>query len=777
MTETSAEHPNYTQCVDQVLEAERRRLGQDHFPRFGIALSGGGIRSASFALGVLQALVRRNILRDVDYLSTVSGGGYIGSSLVWWIKKHLPPLGPTTAEIGPKAGTISSNFPFGAHGSGTNNTLQNAILDYIRFHSSYLVPTRSLDLLSLFAVLIRNAFMSILIHLGVLVTLMFIVCSVLLVFSTLLGHITSSATESLDPIRTFIPSVSLNSFNTDHPVDYVLFTIFVSALSFSVLVFVVLSIAYSIGTLSYQLRQNRLKDRQSERKLGLKRYSARTTFQRIFGWNLKISLVLLLLASLPLTRTVENQFTLATGTATVALLCIFAPFSPDLFNARRLIDKMRRTFGAFLFLYLVAVIAYSITHQLLKTPFMIWESIGSLSVLGGGRFDGGSVPDADLMFWIYSGTIMVFLPILLGLGFFVNINYLGIHRLYRDRLMELFLPDSNSVLKKKWGLARNANATIIEEVCTKDDPRPYHLINANIVLVDSPTTKFRERGGDNFVISPLYCGSDATGWRRSDTYMKKSDPGLTLATAMAISGAAASPYAGAGGVGWTNNRAVSLVMSILNLRLGYWAPHPDPQNQWREIPNFIWPGIAFTFLGRWLHEKADVIDLTDGGHFENLGLYELIRRQLEIVVVCDGSADPDNEWGGLALAIERARVDFRATINFLDEDYGLDQMLPSRSGDGPLSPRFRLARRGFAVARIEYQSGKSGKLVYIRPTLVAGLSPEVVSYGLGHTLFPHERTSDQFFDERQFEAYRELGVHLGESAAPSIKEGNSNCGK
>ena len=51
----------------------------------GLALSGGGIRSATFSLGVLQALARHDILKFIDYISTVSGGGHIGAGLTWWL--------------------------------------------------------------------------------------------------------------------------------------------------------------------------------------------------------------------------------------------------------------------------------------------------------------------------------------------------------------------------------------------------------------------------------------------------------------------------------------------------------------------------------------------------------------------------------------------------------------------------------------------------------------------------------------------------------------------
>lgn len=221
----------------------------------------------------------------------------------------------------------------------------------------------------------------------------------------------------------------------------------------------------------------------------------------------------------------------------------------------------------------------------------------------------------------------------------------------RDRLMELFLPDKWAVESQKWNASRDANKALIEDMCPEEAPRPYHLINANVVLVDSKRTKYRERGGANFILSPLFCGSEATGWRRSRMYMKRTDPGMTLGTAMAISGAAANPYAGGGGSGWTRNRAVSIVMSMLS-----------PKKENGEIPNFISPGITAVFLLRRLHEGNAVLALTDGGHFENLGLYELIRRELDTIIVCDASADPRGEDEALCDAVERIGVRIGHTV-------------------------------------------------------------------------------------------------------------------
>ena len=102
---------------------------------------------------------------------------------------------------------------------------------------------------------------------------------------------------------------------------------------------------------------------------------------------------------------------------------------------------------------------------------------------------------------IYFSFALILLLGVFCIGWFVNVNYLGIHRMYRDRLMELFLPDPKTVLEQTWSDAVAANTTVIEDLCSKGKYRPYPLINTNVVLIDSLKTKFRERGGTNFVIS------------------------------------------------------------------------------------------------------------------------------------------------------------------------------------------------------------------------------------------------------------------------------------
>ena len=112
-------------------------------------------------------------------------------------------------------------------------------------------------------------------------------------------------------------------------------------------------------------------------------------------------------------------------------------------------------------------------------------------------------------------------------------------------------------------------------------------------------------------------------------------------------------------------------MVFLNLRLGYWVPHPVHGRQ-SAVPNHFRPGF-FAWL-RGYHERYPFQELSDGGHFENLGIYELIRRRARLILVCDGVADPDFQFEDLR-ALRRIGEDFGAKMKFLDA-HPMEDLMP-----------------------------------------------------------------------------------------------------
>jgi len=295
---------------------------------------------------------------------------------------------------------------------------------------------------------------------------------------------------------------------------------------------------------------------------------------------------------------------------------------------------------------------------------------------------------------------------------------------------------------------------------------PYHLVNTHAVLIDSDDETCRKRGGDAFVFSPLYVGSTATGWLCAGHYWHGE---MTLATAMATSAAAINPHTGVSGRGVTTNRAVSLLMALLNVRLGYWAPNPRRPSASTRMHHF-WSGWYELSPRAGYKETSSFVQLSDGGHFDNLGLYELFRRRVRFILVLDGGADADFQFEGLQNALYRAEQDFKVRISFQQQDgiaqgevKPFDDLIPQEQD--PVSEKFpeglKLAECGYAKGRIYYdEETPSGWLFLVKTTLIKRMSMRVKGYKGAHPDFPDQSTVDQFFDEDQFDAYRILGDEI-----------------
>ena len=334
---------------------------------------------------------------------------------------------------------------------------------------------------------------------------------------------------------------------------------------------------------------------------------------------------------------------------------------------------------------------------------------------------------------ISNGWICFLAAVAVVLAFFVNINHVSIHRYYRNRLMEAYLP---------WAIIGEGRSESDEFYLAKTPKTraPYHIINTTVNMVGSEKTKQRERGGDSFILSPLFCGSEATGYADTEKYI---DGEVNLATALAVSGAAVNPN-----MYVTRSKPITFLMSLFNARLGYWIKKPSCSSYDKNRLHLSYYIYMFREMFSGLDETKEYVHLSDGGHFENLGLYELVRRRCRYIIVSDAGNDPNWTFGDLARVIEMVRIDFGAEVD-----------LDTR----PLQPKgeTRLADQGFIRGTITYKDGKIADLIYINTVVIDGLPEDIYSYRRTNPKFPEQTTADQFFDEKQFEAYRELGFQLG----------------
>lgn len=772
--------------IQKELEYIRRRRGlpeqengdTDELALTGLALSGGGIRSASFSLGVMQALAHNGWLKNFDYLSTVSGGGYIGSS-VSWLLSH--PMDPAATGID-RFGLDRKRFPYGsypmsgsdpelrlatktddAHKAGADDKggvterYKGKLLRYLRQQAKYLTPGDNINAMSLVAVILRGALVSLCVYFGLLLALF---------------------------LAAAYPLLSHTPADLGLPMDTGNLVLWLGLLLAGLFVF--LSLGYTVLTGGWS------KNKRSQKGEKSAAYRWRQAYERTASTLLTLAAALFVLSAVP--TVYEALHALGETSATEA--------------SEFVISGSRSADGALQFSGTLEAPAAEVNEDGSALPG--W--IGALSTLFGalsgvfaffktssgkkGRVPMGlvvAVATATLWFGLLllayhcavllvqgsSGAglltaIVVSTAGALLLGRLANINYLSIHRYYRDRLMELFMPDVDKALNGAIATraAASADKMPIHDLFAENqgagpeaNPSPYHLINTNVVLESSNIPKFRGRGGDNFILSPYYCGSNATGWRQSDVFM---DGRMTLPTAMAISGAAVNPGAGVGGQGVTRQPLLSMLMGLLNIRLGYWAPNPGPPPEKkgnakptdkpkpRGVPNFLFPGLHEMFLRSRLNEKSDFVQLTDGGHFENLALYELIRRRTRLIVLCDGGADPDYQFTDFANAVEKARIDFGTLI--LCDCENLQPLVPRRkTGADIADDAIPCAECGYIMCTIIYPDNSQGRLLYLKTTFFEQLSADLYGYKKTHPQFPDEPTSDQFFDEKQFEAYRELG--------------------
>jgi hypothetical protein len=351
-------------------------------------------------------------------------------------------------------------------------------------------------------------------------------------------------------------------------------------------------------------------------------------------------------------------------------------------------------------------------------------------------------PPEDLYF------IILFVLLVLFNVFLMDVNTASLHGYYRDRLSRAFLfrvdPSTGAV-------QRNDTQKLSE----LGPGAPYHLVNATMNLQGSHDHSLRGRMADFFLFSKRFVGSVRTGYARTEA-VEDVDTHLDLAAATAISGAAASPNMGS-----TTRRALTFIMTLLNLRLGYWMVNPrvvkSAGYMGRLLSRAAGPGLLLREAFGNLNERGRFVNLSDGGHIENLGLYQLLKRRCRFIIAVDAGADPASLFGDLAQLVRFAGIDLGATIE-------LDTQALSADAHG-------LSSACGALGTIDYGSGERGIILYLKSSLTGDEGELIRHYRHANPAFPNQSTADQFFGEEDLEAYRELGFNACDRALAGLVEG------
>jgi hypothetical protein len=405
--------------------------------------------------------------------------------------------------------------------------------------------------------------------------------------------------------------------------------------------------------------------------------------------------------------------------------------------------------------------------------------------------------------WLFSGLVPLLL-LLAGAGALlswrVDINVFSMHNFYKNRLVRCYLGASRRKQRRPspfTGFDDFDDRPLDRFTTALGYYGPYPIINATLNVTSGGKLQYQERQAESFIFTPLYTGFSAetvvNEMRLGDrsgmslaTYQQDSgdrdddddqDAGekptaqlydwdqeracayrpskvaggrVSVGMAMAISGAAVSPN-----MGYHTSTVVSFLLTVFNVRLGWWLGNALKKT-FRSPGPFIGLPYALQELFGMANADRGYVNLSDGGHFDNMGIYELVRRKCRYIICCDGEQDAELTFNGIGNAIRKCRTDFRVDI------------------DLPIAPLQKV--NGFSsahcvVGTINYPHAPKGYLLYLKATLTGDEATDIVEYHARQPQFPHQSTGDQWFDESQFESYRKLGQHIAEKALASLELG------
>ena len=612
----------------------------DRIDAVGISLSGGGIRSATFCLGVIQVLAERGLMKDFDYISTVSGGGYIGALI--------------TSSVGGGKDFKDIGKPYGPDTDLIRHVRQNA-----KYLSAADLKQRWLMVTGTIAGLLLNwtaplCIISILAWASNYVALHFS-AGIWLVAAAALGTITAILVIIYGVALRCGAGVRLGS----------LMLAWCAGLTLLLLAIFFIEQGYSLFA------------------TGL-----------VVHWSLSGYMVALVI----------------TAPAIVRFVPIFGTPS-----ARKIISN-----GVLLLAGVVVPLLTLVAFYLLR-------------ILGTQPIDSTSWGP---LHYANGNQILIVLVVVSGAvaSLLLNVNLTGLHKLYRDQLSKTFVQGTD-----------DATLDLPLSSVNSGHRAPYHLINATINLPSSGNRVLRDRRGDFFVFSKCWSGSPAVGYTQTVDWNTNGTE-IDLASAMAISGAAASPQ-----MGRSTQRSLSALLTLLNVRLGFWIANPKTSQ--KGGPGFMC--LLREMTGAGMTENSSWLNLSDGGHIENMGIYELLRRRCKFIVCVDGEADPQSTFEGQLTLVRHAQIDFGVRLEPRLDDIRLD-------------PQSKFSRTHSHLLRIHYpargpdQPAAIGLMLYLKLSLTGDETELLKRYRAINPEFPHQSTIDQFYDEEQFEAYRQLGVHVAE---------------
>jgi hypothetical protein len=675
--------------------------------RMGVACSGGGIRSASYCLGALQMLARAGVLSRAEHLACVSGGGYIAIAHAVMIDQTLRQAKADGVE---PPGSLFAGSPAWGPGSPEEQHLRRSL--------DYLAPGFPGKLWAL-----ANAIYGLIKHLLPFAATLFVI----------------SYAIGLAYHRWIGPTLRREDA--------------IGWAEIAPLLWIPLTLLAVTGILLLARQRVQQSDRPSE-------YSLSMLQRLIVMLDVTAFAATGLLVALPfaLVWLSGRPFDVA-GVWTLSTLAVVA----------------------------AKVVSYLARHGFLKRvlPFVapIVTGLVILAPLVGLTYWSAqsAVPRSmsDLFERPQTWGLLLSIVVLVALRWLDEVTSVP-HLYYRERLATAFVGRRRAVgsvvvrhEQPPWAVP-----ILFSEVDLGTEPFPNLVVCATANLSrDVPLG----RAGTSFTFEKDFSGSPVTGYLSTGFLENLASSGtLTLPALIAISGAAVAPS-----MGKMTRPSLRFLMALFDLRLGVWLPNPytiaerltsrdvrdaraASPNADRKVPRksedeiearreryqsrTARPGGMYVFREAFGLNSLTrrFIYTTDGGHFDNLGLVELLRRGCGVIICLDAAGDDVRHFFTLSEALALARAEVGVDVRI---DVG--PLMPDETGFSPSD---------HAVGKIFYPDGTEGVLIFCKAAMPSFAQLDLKSYRQVEPDFPAHGTLDQFFDERAFESYRALGALAGRSA-------------
>ena len=763
--------------VDTVRDAlDGKNVRQTIADSTGLACSGGGIRSATFCLGVAQCLARRGILEKFDFLSTVSGGGYFGSFLSRLIQRK--------GSVKAAEETLKDNDSWS--------------IRWLRENGYYLTPNGTADLWTILAQMLRNMVAIHVVLLGVF--------ALPFLFANALTHSILNCARWLDQESHFIPAATpVWAYNPW---------------------FVPLALVFAVGVvlpgiLFWFTQWPGDRSRQQ---------GWQTNFTRWLGTGLALTVGLALMAAMDSLGLWIYTTSIRCGGIVAGLAAIYGPATLALTGVYVFAGKLMDMVGK-----KKAGLPLMVTMQVGGFAWMLlfWATLATLGkwALWRGRMPSvGILNENSGSYWVVACVWLIVTVGLAQVWSFVNLS--SHQRYYSSRLRRAYLGAANEIREEdQTSIVRShKNDDIIWTLHRPDEAGgPLHLLNTTVneTISGKSQVEQRDRKGISLTMGPagLSAGTNHHAlWLNSEKKPSQIKPieeswdkgtfrifptpveklagqagtreveEMTLGQWMGISGAAFST-----GIGANTKLGLSLLMGFANVRLGYWWDSGvDPRERgttrtsliasqkFSAFISWLWPAphsLVDELLARFHGPAQRRWYLSDGGHFENTACYELIRRRVRFILCLDCGQDSNMDFDDIANLTRKARIDLAAEIEFVDGNTAETELktlgkrgwvpqidpaligLPcefkpvkNKNGD----PAANTGKAHALVARVKYDGGPTtgSIIVFLKPSLTEDVPVDIMNYHRVNADFPQQSTTDQFFDEAQWESYRRLGEHI-----------------